>query len=1653
MEELSPKNGGLYRSSMEHDACGVGFIAQIQGIKSHKIVAQGLEILVNLTHRGAVGADPLQGDGAGILLQIPDQLYRDDMRAQGVSLPPAGEYGVGMIFLPQEAASRHACQEEIERAVLAEGQEILGWRDVPVDHSMPMSAAVREKEPVIRQIFVGHSKDVLVTDALERKLYLIRKRSSIAIANLKLHHCKEFYIPSFSARTVVYKGQLLSSQIGVYYQDLQDSRTVSALALIHQRFSTNTFPQWSLAHPFRMIAHNGEINTLRGNFNWILAREKKISSPVFGSDLEKLWPLIFHGQSDSASFDNVFELLTMSGYSLAQAAMMMIPEAWEKNESMDPQLKAFYEYYASMMEPWDGPAAVAFTDGRQIGATLDRNGLRPAKYLVTADDCVILASESGVLNIPPQDIKKKWRLEPGRMLLIDLEQGRIIDDHEIKNSLATARPYSEWIDKIRIKLAELPNPASTVFPYSALPATATSVGNGATSSLLGTVGAGAVGTGASAVSLNQQSNQKQNWNQQSLISSASASLTLEQGLGIFGYSSEEIERLIRPMIEQGTDPVLSMGNDAPLAVLSTKPRLLYEYFRQVFAQVTNPPIDSIREEMVTSLVSFIGPRPDLLNIMDNNPPVRLEVEQPILTAEEMERIRQISSLTAGKFVSRTLDITYPLSWGKNGIEARLASIKAAAVDAVKAGVNILIISDRAVSAERVAIPALLATSAIHLFLVEKGLRTSTGLVVETGSARTIHHFALLAGYGAEAIYPYLALDLVRSLYQQAGTAMQQQAEHSYIKAIDKSLLKIMAKMGICTYMSYIGAQIFEAIGLNSDFVNRYFTNTPSPIEGVGLFSIADEAVSMHQQAFFRAQHALAPLPIGGDLSQRTQGEQHLWTPESIVALQQAVRHNDRVAYQRYAAIINDNSSRLMTLRSLFDFKALQDPIPLEQVESAETIMQRFATSAMSMGSISTEAHVTMAIAMNRIGAMSNSGEGGEDERRFAPVNRDCTLVDILGADAVVPIPLKKGDSLRSRTKQVASGRFGVTSQYLQAADLIQIKMAQGAKPGEGGQLPGHKVSAYIGKLRHSPEGVTLISPPPHHDIYSIEDLAQLIYDLKMAHSEAKISVKLVSETGVGTVAAGVAKCKADHLVISGHDGGTGAAPASSIKNAGSAWEIGLAEVQQTLMLNKLRSRIRIQVDGQIKTGRDVVIGALLGADEFGFGTTSLVCLGCTIMRACHKNTCPAGIATQDPKLRKNFAGSPEHLINFFHFVAEEVREIMASLGIAKFSDLIGHSEYLQQRQLNETEQLAFKASKLNFQPLFYQIKDSAENYHHSIKQEHELEKSFDYAYLGQVATALKQQQPLCIKAEVCNLNRAIGTMLSATLTASGKDYPDGLITLQLHGTAGQSFGAFLTKGMRLELEGEANDYVGKGLSGGELAIRKDRNFAPEANQNIIAGNTCLYGATSGKAFFNGVVGERFAVRNSGASCVAEGVGEHACEYMTNGTVLILGTVGRNLAAGMTGGVAYVYDPKHEAQSKLAAGDFILSYVNRAKEDSLDLPLHQGMHDEDLIKDLLTQHAERTHSVIAKNILAHFAQELPAFLKIMPHDYAEALKKQEAKAKSTTSIAKLEKPEKQPVMPRQTTTQAEQGLPKQGVTAQVTQIQAPNAPAQSGEAAR
>ena len=1540
MESAAPERQGLYDPANEHDACGVGFVAHVKGQKNHSIVEQGLLILKNLDHRGAVGADPLQGDGAGILIQIPDQLYREEMAMQGVELPPVGEYGVGMVFLPQEAASRHACVEEVERSIAAEGQVLLGWRDVPVNRDMPMSPTVRLSEPVMRQVFVGRGPDVFVTYALERKLYIIRRRAANAIKSLKLKHGKEFYVPSFSARTINYKGLLLATQVGVYFLDLKDERSTSALALVHQRFSTNTFPTWDLAHPFRYIAHNGEINTVRGNVNWFKAREQAISSPILGEDLKKVWPLHYPGQSDSASFDNALELLVMGGYSMAQAVMLMIPEAWEKHTLMDENRRAFYEYHAAMMEPWDGPAAVAFTDGRQIGATLDRNGLRPARYLVTEDDMVVMASESGVLPIPEEKIVKKWRLQPGKMFLIDMEQGRIIDDKELKDSLANAKPYREWVEKIRIRLDELPAPAEKV-------------------------------------------------------EAAAASMLDRQQA--FGYTQEDLKVILEPMVQNGEEATGSMGTDSALPVLSNKNKTLYNYFKQLFAQVTNPPIDPIREELVMSLVSFIGPKPNLLNTHDINPPIRLEVSQPVLSFGHMEKLRNIEKYTSNKFRSFELDICYPLAWGKNGIEARLASLAADAEDAVRSGANILIVSDRKVDAEHVAIPALLATSAIHQHLVKTGLRTSAGLVVETGSARETHHFALLGGFGAEAVHPYLALETIEAL-AKGDAEKADKFVKNYIKAIGKGLCKIMSKMGISTYMSYTGAQIFEAIGLKKDFVEKYFTGTSSNIEGIGVFEVAEEAIRQHTEAFSDDPVLASMLDAGGEYAFRIRGEEHVWTPDSIAKLQHATRSGKFETYKEYAKLINDQTKRHLTLRGLFEFRPHGEAIALDEVEPAREIVKRFATGAISLGAISTESHTTLAIAMNRIGGKSNTGEGGEDASRYAPVKGGTMLSDVIGKSRVArDLELKEGDSLRSAIKQVASGRFGVTTEYLVNSDQIQIKMAQGAKPGEGGQLPGHKVSEYIGFLRHSVPGVGLISPPPHHDIYSIEDLAQLIHDLKNANSRASISVKLVSEVGVGTVAAGVAKAKADHVVIAGFDGGTGASPQSSIKHAGTPWELGLSETQQTLVLNRLRSRIRVQVDGQMKTGRDVVVGALLGADEFGFATAPLVVEGCIMMRKCHLNTCPVGVATQDPELRKRFSGQPEHVVNFFFFVAEEVREIMAALGIRKFDDLVGRVDLLDTRPGIEH----WKAKGLDFTKVFYQPPVPADvSRRHAEVQDHGLDRALDHKLIAQAMPALEKGQKVEIDTRIINVNRTCGTMLSGEVARryGNAGLPDDTIRVRLSGTAGQSFGAFLAKGVTLELTGEGNDYVGKGLSGGRIIIKPSPDFRGDTQQNIIVGNTVMYGATDGEAYFAGVGGERFAVRNSGASAVVEGVGDHGCEYMTGGTVVVLGMTGRNFAAGMSGGIAYVLDEDGSFGSRCNQAQVALEKVLPAGRQVAGEPLHLGLADETQLKSLIARHAEYTGSKTAAAILANWDAWREKFVKVYPHEYRRALTEMAAAAR-------------------------------------------------------
>ncbi|KAF0101906.1 MAG: glutamate synthase (NADPH/NADH) large chain [bacterium] len=1530
-----PGRQGLYDPSLEHDACGVGFVAHIKNKKSHDIVRQGLRILENLTHRGATGYDPLLGDGAGILIQIPDAFLREETAKLGMTLPAAGDYACGMVFLPQSANGRLACESAVARIVYEEGQRFLGWRDVPRDNA-GLAEAAKAEEPAVRMVFIGRGEDPghhssVDQDSFERKLFVIRRRVELEVGRMKLADKDHFYLPSLSSRTLVYKGMLLAKQVGDYYLDLHDERLTSALALVHQRFSTNTFPKWDLAHPFRMIAHNGEINTLRGNINWMAARQKAMSSNVLGEDLAKLWPLIEEGQSDSACFDNALELLVMGGYSMAHAMMMLIPEAWGSNPLMDEDRRAFYEFHAPIMEPWDGPAAVAFTDGRQIGATLDRNGLRPARYLVTEDDIVLMASEMGVLTFPEEKIVKKWRLQPGKMFLIDLEQGRIIDNTELKQTLATAEPYRQWIDESRVYLDKLP--------------------------------------------------------------AAEGKTELKAGLldtqQAFGYTQEDVKVILFPMARNGEEPTGSMGNDVALPVLSDKSKPLYNYFKQLFAQVTNPPIDPIREEIVMSLTSFIGPKPNLLGLTDPDEALtpRLEVTQPVLMQDDLSRLVNIASLTNGRFKSLVLDITYDASEGADGCEGALARLAATAEQSVADGYNILILSDRAVDARRVPVPALLACSAVHHHLTRKGLRTSTGLVVDSGSVRETHHFALLAGYGAEAVCPWLALVTI----QDFSGEDYKDAQKKYVKAVGKGLNKVMSKMGISTYQSYCGAQIFEAVGLNSDFIRRYFTGTASQVEGVGLREVAEEAVRVHAAAFSDDPVLATMLDAGGEYAFRIRGEEHMWTPDAIAKLQHATRGNQYSTYKEYAKIINDQSKRHMTLRGLFEIKPAGPPVPLEEVEPAKDIVKRFATGAMSLGSISTEAHSTLAIAMNRIGGKSNTGEGGEDPTRFKPVQGGTRLSELIGASRIErDYELKDGDSLRSAIKQVASGRFGVTTEYLANADQIQIKMAQGAKPGEGGQLPGHKVSEYIGFLRHSVPGVGLISPPPHHDIYSIEDLAQLIHDLKNANPAADISVKLVSEVGVGTVAAGVAKAKADHILIAGHDGGTGASPISSVKHAGTPWELGLAETQQTLVLNRLRGRVRVQTDGQLKTGRDVLVGALLGADEFGFSTAPLVVEGCIMMRKCHLNTCPVGVATQDPVLRRKFTGQPEHVVNYFFFVAEEVRELMAEMGLRRFDDLIGRADLLDMRQGIEH----WKARGLDFSRIFYMppVPGDVACCHREI-QDHGLEHALDHTLIAQAQAALERGEKVVIDSPIRNVNRTVGTMLSHQVAKryGHAGLPDDSIHVNLAGTAGQSFGAFLARGITLELTGEGNDYVGKGLSGGRIIVKPPKAFRGVPQDNIIVGNTVLYGAIAGEVFFRGVAGERFCVRNSGATAVVEGVGDHGCEYMTGGTVVVLGQTGRNFAAGMSGGIAYVLDADGLFEKRCNLSMVTLEKVLPAEQQADDGTRHKHTADEVLLQELIRRHLDATGSLVAKDILEHWADYRDRFVKVFPNEYRRALK--------------------------------------------------------------
>jgi len=1535
-----PEKQGLYNPSNEHDSCGIGFVANIKNRKSHKVVQQGLSILACLTHRGGAGADPLAGDGAGILIQIPDKLLREDCADLGMTLPAIGKYSVGMTFLPQGEEARAACEKAIEKIVISEGQLIIGWRDLPTDNSW-LSDSVREVEPFIRQIFIGKGENCSDTNAFESKLFVIRKQSHQAVSAGNLARGEQFYITSMSARTLCFKGMMLADRVDKYYTDLQDERLESALALVHQRFSTNTFPSWELAQPFRYLCHNGEINTLRGNINWMAARRHNMNSVLLGDDLEKLWPLIGDGKSDSATFDNALELLVAGGYPLSHAMMLMIPEAWNDNPLMDDERRSFYEYNAALMEPWDGPAAVAFTDGRQIGATLDRNGLRPARYIVTDDDLCILGSEVGMLEIPEEKIIQKWRLQPGKMFLIDLEEGRIIEDDEIKDSLSKAHPYQNWLDKTQIRLEDL---SADVEPI-----------------LL---------------------------DHQTLLNQQQA----------FGYTQEDLKFYLLPMATSGQDPIGAMGRDIPQAIFSDRPKMLFDYFKQAFAQVTNPPIDPIREELVMSLVSLIGPRPNLLDLETGGSHMRLEVRQPILLNIDLEKIRHIDNRN-GSFRSETLSMCYAASDGAPGMKNALDLLCKEAQEKVLEGNNILILSDRGVNEDQVAIPSLLATAAVHHHLIREGLRTESGLVIETGEARLVHDFCLLAGYGAEAVNPYLAFDTITAASDQIPDDLTTAEAHTrYVKAIDKGILKVMSKMGISTYQSYCGAQIFDAIGLRDDFIEAYFTDTPSAIEGIGMEEVAQETVMRHELAFGNSPILENALDVGGELAYRTRGEEHMWNPETISKLQHSVRGNSQEIYNEYAAAMNDHSHKLKNLRGLFkfDFKS-RESISIDEVVPAAEIVKRFVTGAMSFGSISFEAHTNLAIAMNRIGGKSNTGEGGEEPERY--------------------VPLANGDSMRSAIKQVASGRFGVTVEYLRNADEIQIKMAQGAKPGEGGQLPGHKVDQTIAKVRHSTPGVGLISPPPHHDIYSIEDLAQLIHDLKNVNPKARISVKLVSLVGVGTIAAGVAKAHADHVLISGMEGGTGASPITSIMNAGSPWEIGLAETHQTLVLNKLRGRICVQTDGGIRTGRDVAVAALLGADEYGIATGALIASGCIMMRKCHLNTCPVGIATQDPELRKKFKGKPEHVVNYMFFVAEELRGIMAELGIRTMEEMIGRSDLLNMNEAIDH----WKANGLDLSRILYQPDmgpDVATR--HIENQDHGLEKALDHKLIAEAKPALENGQPVKIKISVGNTNRTFGAMLSGEIAEKygQRGLADDTIHIKANGSGGQSFGAFLSKGVTIELEGDSNDYIGKGLSGGHLIVYPPKVSTFKAEENMIIGNVALYGAIDGECYFRGAAGERFAVRNSGATAVVEGVGDHCCEYMTGGVIVVLGSTGRNFAAGMSGGIAYVLNESHDFDKRcnMAMVDLEpISDEDRMLEDHGhqrgDLETHGRVdimgdmtgYDALRLRKLVENHMHYTASERAREILANWDDYLPKFVKVMPVDYRRALQEMQARTEETAQL--------------------------------------------------
>ena len=1492
-----PDPQGLYHPRNEHDACGMGLVASIRGEKSHDIIRKGLEVLINLTHRGAAGCDPETGDGAGILIQIPHVFFARECGELGIPLPGPGEYAVAMVFLPVDKHSRLQCEGVFERMATTEGLKVLGWRDTPVNGDA-IGREARASQPYIEQFFVGRPEG-MSEDDFERRLYLVRRRTENEIADSDIEEKEFFYVPSFSCRTIIYKGLMLAPQIEKFYFELANPLVTSALCLVHQRFSTNTFPSWKLAHPYRYVAHNGEINTIRGNVSWMNARQSVCETEHFGDKINDLYPIIMPAGSDSAGLDNAVEFLFQSGRSLPHVMAMLIPEAWAGNPDMDEDKRAFYEYHASLMEPWDGPAAIAFTDGRVVGATLDRNGLRPGRYIVTKDDLVVLASEAGVLDVPAEDIRKKGRLQPGRMFLVDTVEKRIISDAEIKKTLAARQPYGDWLKEQQVVLDSLPEPSRVI---------------------------------------------------------ASNPETLLRRQRAYGYSEEDLRILLGPMGSRGEEPVGSMGTDTPLACLSDRPQPLFNYFKQLFAQVTNPPIDPIREELVMSLISYIGTE---RNILDENPENchTLKLPHPILSNRDLEKLRRVSS---GDLLATTLPALFRAADGEAGLRSALDELSARASHAVASGYTLLIISDRGVDSTYAPIPSLLAMAAVHNRLVQEKTRTQVALIIESGEPREVMHFALLIGYGASAINPYLAIETLHDLKRRGllpHSVSANHAEKNFIKGINKGLLKTFSKMGISTLQSYRGAQVFEAVGLNQHLVETYFPGTASRIEGVGLDVLAREAQMKHSFAFQPLTESETELVVGGHYQYREGGEFHLLNPLTISKLQHSVRANNATTFQEYTDLLDEQNRNLCTLRGLLKLKYNDTAIPIEEVEPAKEIVKRFTTGAMSYGSISKEAHETLAIAMNRLGGMSNTGEGGEDEERFTP-------------DA-------NGDSRRSAVKQVASGRFGVTTNYLVNADELQIKMAQGAKPGEGGQLPGHKVDEVIAKTRHSIPGVGLISPPPHHDIYSIEDLAQLIYDLKNVNPQARIAVKLVSEVGVGTVAAGVSKAHADVVLISGDTGGTGASPLSSIKHAGLPWELGLAETQQVLLLNDLRGRIKVQTDGKLQTGRDVVIAALLGAEEFGFATTPLIAMGCIMLRKCHLNTCSVGIATQDPVLRERFTGQPEHVINFFFFIAEQIRQHMAKLGFRKFDDMVGRVDKIDA----SIADAHWKAKGIDLSSIPYAPTVPSRVARRKVQaQDHGLDQALDHQLIAKAKPALESKTPVTGSFAIRNVHRTVGAMLGGQIARryGSAALPDGTIHFKFEGSAGQSFGAFVPTGVTLELEGDSNDYLGKGLSGGRIIAYPPKTsfFLPE--ESILVGNVVLYGATSGEVFLNGIGGERFAVRNSGATAVVEGVGDHGCEYMTNGTVIVLGTTGRNFAAGMSGGRAFVFDDQ---------GDFSSRRCNKASVD-----LEPLVNDADVaeVRALLERHRDYTGSPRAAWVLEHWAEAQPKFIKVFPHEYKRVL---------------------------------------------------------------